>query len=165
MKKAVQYIVPAALLYKAAQLLLPPERLCFVTGIKRGHNTIVLTDLIEVQGEASRVHVRPDPASVLRIHQQLLAMGQDVEALFHSHPGWGIEATQPSFQDLRTVEGWEEGAPFIGAIISEDGRFVRFFNGGQASEVKIYGTHLPTDSPHCFELPALPGSGLSAQAS
>jgi proteasome lid subunit RPN8/RPN11 len=149
----VTYVIPVALLHQAARLLQPPERLFFVTGVKLLEGRItVLTQLIEVANAASRVHVTPDPSSVLRVHSQLLAMGLDIEAQFHSHPGRSIDATFPSLIDLNTARRWET-APFLGAIFSDGGRFVRFFNYRQRSEVIIHGHYIPTQDPDCFELP------------
>src|SRR5258708_38521255 len=121
MTNRILYLVPVTLLYQAAERLQPPEKLCFVTGVKLFDDcAILLTQLIEVEHTtASRVHVRPNPASVLRAHQRLLAMGQDIEGQFHSHPGTDSQATLPSPTDLHTASRWETGAPFLGAIFSE----------------------------------------------
>ncbi|HLV88698.1 MAG TPA: hypothetical protein VKV39_17060 [Candidatus Sulfotelmatobacter sp.] len=163
----ITYIVPAALLYQAATRLQPPEKLCFATGIKMfDDHVIVLAQLIDVEYTASsRLHVRPNAASVLRVHQGLLAAGQDIEMLLHSHPGTDHQATLPSPTDLHTASRWENGAPFLGAIFSEGGRFVRFFNHTQQSEVIIYGQHAATTEPNCFELPILSAYSLPADAS
>src|SRR5690349_6305905 len=131
------------MLSKAARLLQPPEQLCFVTGCKfpdllRGR-IIVITDLVFVEAVSSRVHVTPSPASLFHAHQRLLRMGMDLEGLLHTHPGVSREATRPSPIDLETQRRWETGAPFLGGIFSEGGRYVRFFNHSQLSEVIIYG--------------------------
>ena len=107
MTNDVSYIIPASLLYEAASGLQPPERLCFVTGVKvhdpLGKPLIVLTNLVKVEASSSRVHATPDPASVLRAHRELLSLGQDIEGQFHSHPGRTIEATRASVVDFRTA--------------------------------------------------------------
>lgn len=150
------YLIPASLLCQAARMLQPVERLCFVTGVPLLEGKlVVLTQLVEVDGARSRSHVNPRPASVLQIQKQLEGMGQQLEALFHSHPGIGVSATLPSDIDRHTMRRWETSAPFLGAIFSEDGRFVRFFNGRQQSEVIVYGKCIPTEDPNCFELPDL----------
>src|SRR4051812_13422055 len=168
MNRTVVYGVPASLLYKAARALQPAETLCFVSGIKLGQmlgqEVIVLTELVPVESSSSRVHVSPHPSSVLREQQRLRALGQDLEAQFHSHPGTTIEATRPSCIDLDTARRWENGAPFICAIFSEGGRFVRFYSRTQYSEVKIYGLHIPTAEPSCYELPSPPEDLLPARA-
>jgi len=163
MNGTVSYVIPASLLCDAAALLQPPEQMCFATGIKLhdllGGQVVVLTQLVLVEASSSRAHVRPQPASVLRAHQHLLSLGQDIEVQFHSHPGETIAATMPSSIDLHTARRWETGAPFLGAIFSEGGRFVRFFNYRQHSEVKIYGQHSATAESDCYELP-LEGDNL-----
>ncbi len=167
MKKTI-YIVPATLLYQAARFLQPPEQMCFVTGIKFtffGSDVVVLTQLVKVDGAASRVHVMPNPASLFRAHQQLLAMGMDIEGQFHSHPGTGRQAIYPSPIDVNTARRWEIGAPFIGAVFSEGAEawYVRFFNHSQASEVIVYGNCLETEQPGVYELPAISADSLPTQ--
>jgi hypothetical protein len=152
----VRYVVPASLLYQAAAMLQPPEKVVFVTGIKLsglfGERIILLTQLMPVGGAESRVHVEPDPAAVLRIHKSLVAMGMDIEAQFHSHPGRAKCATRPSSVDLNTARRWEAEAPFLGAVFSEGGAFVRFFNYEQISEIRVYGNCNQTDEPCTFQL-------------
>lgn len=159
----VTYLIPVTLLRRAAALLQPPERLFFVTGFKLGSRLVVLTDLVPVASSRSRVHVEPDPSSVLRTHRRLLAMGLDIEAQFHSHPGTTSQATHPSSVDLDTARRWETGAPFLGAVFSEGGKYVRFFNYGQESEVRIYGNHIITAEPNCVELPEIDGEEMPAE--
>jgi hypothetical protein len=160
----ISYIVPVSLLHQAAERLQPPERMCFVTGIKLlDSGVIVLTQLVEVAMTATRVHVTPHPSSLLRAHQRLLAMGLDIEAQMHSHPGFAQEATWPSPIDINTTRRWETGAPFVGAIFSEGGRYVRFFNYRQESEVIIYGDYSQTSEPNCFELPQVRDHDLLPQ--
>jgi len=162
----IVYFVPVALLYRAAALLQPPERLYFVTGFKLfAGRVIVLTQLVEVENVASRCHVTPNPASVLRAHRELLAMEMDIEAQFHSHPGAAQNATLPSPIDINTARRWETGAPFIGAVFSEGGKYVRFFNYRQNSEVIIYGKHIQTNEPNCFEISPIGCDSLPAEAS
>ena len=158
----VVYWIPVSLLHQAAKALQPPEKACFVTGIKLGKQIIVLTQIIPVAGEQSRTHVEPNPASVLNIQQKLWGMGQDIEAQFHSHPGSSKEATHPSHIDIATARRWETGEPFLGGIFSEGGRFVRFFNHKQKSEVIVYGNSQEIESG-VFELSQASGSPVPPQ--
>ena len=163
----ITYVVPASLLYQAAQLLQPPEKVCFGTGIKTavlGKQIIILTQLVMVEAAVSRVHGEPLPASVLRIQQRLQDMGMDIEFQFHSHPGRTKQATLHSPIDDNTARCWENGTPFIGAIFSEGGRFVRFFNHSQLSEVIVYGHCLKDrEDPNLFELPPVRGEEMLAE--
>jgi hypothetical protein len=140
-----------------------------VTGVKLtiipGMPIILLTHLIEVESTSSRTHVTPAPGSVLRAQRQLLSLGQDIEAQLHSHPGRTANATKASIEDLATALSWSNGAPFLGGIFSEGGRFVRFFNPHQSFEVKIYENALRTVETNCFELPARVDDKVSAPAS
>ncbi len=161
------YIIPAPLLYQAAGLLQPPEKVCFVTGIRQtnfGKQIVILTQLVMVEARVSRVHATPSPASLFKIEQRLHDMGMEIEAQFHSHPGESKYATAQSHIDIATAQRWEKGGPFIGAIFSEHGRWVRFFNAGQPSEVIIYGNSKASSDPLLFELPAIHGEEMLSEA-
>lgn len=162
----VVYVAPVSLLYQAARLLLPPERMCFVTGVPLlGGRLIVLTQLVPVESKSSsRVAVVANGVSIHRVHQRLLRMGLDIHGQFHSHPGRGPAALRPSPDDLLVAERWESGAAFLGAIFSECGRFVRFFNHRQHSEVLIHGHITPTHDSDCFELPDPDGDPVLSAA-
>src|SRR5438552_162854 len=105
------YVVPASLLCEAASLLQPPERLCFATGCKLFDGRIIfLNQLVPVEGQASRVHVTPNPASLLKAQKRLWDMGLQIEGQLHSHPGFSSEATHASHIDLDTARRWERGS-------------------------------------------------------
>ncbi len=159
------YLVPATLLYEAAERLQPPEEMGLVTGFSLAPNLRVLTGLWVLRyKEASRVHVEPDPASLLEAQRWLWDLGLDVEGQFHSHPGTEASATLHSSIDDATARRWENGAPFIGAVFSEGGRYVRFFNHEQKSTVIVYG-NLKEIETNCFELPSIAGRPLPAAKS
>ena len=155
----IVYWIPASLIYEAAKTLQPPERACFVTGIRLGPQLIVLTELLPVEGQQSRTHVEPHPASVLRIQKKLWKVGMDIEGQFHSHPGSSKQATHPSHIDLATARRWETGSSFLGAIFSEGGQVVRFFNHKQKSEVIVYGNCQEVES-NVFDLSEAPGDPM-----
>jgi len=146
------YIVSADLLIELSKALQPPEKEVFLTGINL-FSVIVLTRFIEVKPKtSSRVHVQLDPKDQNEKHRMLLRRGQDVEAIAHTHPGFGVDSTWPSEIDLGTVQRWEAGGSFIGLIFSEGGRYVRFFNFDQRSTVHIYGKGIKELSPVLFEI-------------
>lgn len=159
----ITYIVPRILVAKARKVLQPAEQVRFVTGIKLDDNHIVLTKLLKVRAQRSAVHAAPQPAALARLHNRLLDLGHDIEAQFHSHPGNGPNATYPSPTDLATARRWETGAPFLGAIFSSDGRYVRFFNHEQQSTVQIYGTNYTQLDNLLFELhdPPVPPAAVT----
>src|SRR5204863_2918162 len=93
----ITYIIPRSLLERASKALQPPERLCFVTGIKLlDARVIILTELVRVKCATKRSSVLPSPASVRRAEQYLQGLGMELEAQFHSHPGKSAAATFPS---------------------------------------------------------------------
>ena len=149
--KRITYLIPPSLLEQAGRVLQPAEQVRFVTGIKRGR-IIILTQLVAVKAVRSLVGARPDPASVARLQERLRAIGMDIEAQFHSHPGLGPDATHPSRIDLHMARRWENGAPFLGGIFSADGQYVRFFNHQQHSEIIIYGSPYEQLTDHLFAL-------------
>lgn len=164
MVRRVRYHASASLLYRLAKQLQPPERACFLSGIELSPTDIALTEAFFVPGRSSEVEVVPSPAGVSRLQQYLDELGLSVHCIAHSHPGLSWQATFPSAKDIGMACIWERHAPFIGAIISEGGRFLRFFNFLQISEVIMYGTHKRL-FPGVFELPACAEPGLPEQAS
>ena len=166
MSEPVTFIVPVILLREAAELLQPPEKVRFVTGVPQcGGRIILMTHLLEVDCEASRAHVEPRAASVLQMHQRVVGMGMEIFGQWHSHPSKAKEATFPSDIDYKTARIWERGSPFQGAIFSEGGRFVRFFNHQQRSQVYVYGNCIRHDA-NLFEFPQeSPDNPVQAESS
>lgn len=153
MMNTITYIVDAFLLNQAADFLQPVEKVCFVTGVRLfGGKVIILTQLVPVKFTGSRAGAEPDPVSVFKQQQKLKGLGLAIEAQFHSHPLNSVAGTRPSTTDDNTARRWETGAPFIGAIFSEGGRYVRFFNHRQSSVVHVHGATREIE-PCIFELP------------
>jgi hypothetical protein len=155
----VTYIIPASLIIQARNFFRTGrlefrERMAFVTGIKLSPEIIVLTQLIKVKPKrTSAVGAEPDTLDLQKKHQAVLEMGMDLEAQWHSHPGKVPQSTYPSLTDIATVRRWEKAAPFIGAVFSEGGRYVRFFNHTQESSIQIYGSGVVRVSKSLFEIP------------
>jgi len=148
----ITYIVTRFLLHEAGFGLQPAEQVCFVTGMPLLPGVIVLSQLVQVPADCAVTHARPSPAGIARAQTLLWALGQDIYAQFHSHPGRGAEATHPSKTDLATARRWEDGSPFLGAVFSSDGHYVRFFNHQQDSVVHVYGERYTQLEPLLFEL-------------
>lgn len=155
-KTAITYIVDTYLLMTAARFLQPVEKVFFLTGIRLMPDLVVLTEIVPVRFTSSRVGAEPDPVDVFRKQQELKKAGMSIEAQFHSHPGREPWATKPSGTDDNTGRRWENGAPFLGAIFSEGGKYVRFWNHAQKSIVHVYGSAQEIE-PNVFELPLLGG--------
>jgi len=163
----IRYAASSLFLSDLAARLQPPERFAVVTGSRFydpfGDLIIVLSDHILITGQGSRTHFAPLPAHIATVQNQLTALGMEIEAIFHSHPGVSNSATRPSPIDYRMAQNWENGGiPFIGGIFSEGGRYIRFFNHSQCSAVIIYGKHEKAEAANCFELPTICGDPLQA---
>jgi proteasome lid subunit RPN8/RPN11 len=77
--------------------------------------------------------------------------GHHLHGLFHSHPGSGAPATQPSSTDLKTHERFERGGyPLVGAIFVNDG-VVRFF-ANHPFTISVYGKGVERVDEHVFTL-------------
>ena len=162
MDQTFTYILPASLLYQAVRLLRPAEKACFVSGLRMLPNVIVLTQLLPVH-TGSHTHVDFPAVDILRYQLRLQSMGQDIEAQFHSHPGAGENSTYHSCVDDATARRWENGAPFVGAIFSDCGKFVRFFNYEQRSTIHVYGHVGITNDPSLFQLSEIHQDSLQAE--
>ncbi|MCK4351855.1 hypothetical protein KAW65_00415 [candidate division WOR-3 bacterium] len=135
------YVIGSWFLYDCYQYLTkePVESLHYVTGTKLGNlYTLdrICTFKLDIQTIA---HARGNIASS---HKALIEMdeyGHRLHAHFHSHPGKGAGATQPSLVDDIYQKGLEKGGySVIGGIFSRDG-FLRFFSSKRQFRIKIYG--------------------------
>jgi len=83
--------------------------------------------------------VRANFASSHRGLVQLSRHAHALTGIFHSHPGFGRGAVEPSSTDLATHARFERaGYPTLGAIFNKDG-FVKFFTAGAPFEVQVIG--------------------------
>lgn len=151
--RRITYIVTSSLLHQVSQLLQPPEKIGFCTGIRLSDNIIILTKFISVKCKSqSRVHGEPDYRDLDGKYRRNLSFGMEFECQMHSHPGKSARCTHPSGTDLNTARRWEKDGPFIGAIFSEGGKYVRFFNHQQRSTVHVYGSKVEELDENLFEL-------------
>jgi len=75
-------------------------------------------------------------------------------AYFHSHPGRGISATQPSITDRETQSLMEQsGSEIIGGIFSRDG-FVRFYANKSEPNVHVVGKQIIKVNNNVYRLEA-----------
>jgi proteasome lid subunit RPN8/RPN11 len=73
-------------------------------------------------------------------------------AYFHSHPGYGVQATQPSGTDRQTQETMEKsGSEIIGGIFSRDG-FVRFYSNRKVPNVRVLGKRVKKVEQNVYKL-------------
>jgi hypothetical protein len=130
------------------------ERLHLVTGIKLSPKERTLDRLVQVAlSGQSAVHASADQHD---LNTTLIELdehwGHSLHGLFHSHPGKGAFATQPSSKDFATHRRYETGGyPLIGAIFVKDG-FVRFFSEDKPFSITIYGKGVSQHDEHVFKI-------------
>lgn len=114
-------ILPAELLFQAAALLMPVERMAVAATRSIGNRAVVGT-LFDVTGRSARAHVRADAR---KLAEALLAFergGVQIAAWLHSHPGRGPGATMPSHIDWQQYADWTRHyGELIGIILVADG--------------------------------------------
>lgn len=117
------------------------EGFCVVTGPEAEDNLFSLSRWLEPEMKIrTATGAEPEFGSMLDLLIKLEEeQGNRLTAYFHSHPGEGIGATEPSDVDIDTQEKLERGGyPVIGAIFSRDG-YIRFFSDQRDFEVEISG--------------------------
>jgi len=73
-------------------------------------------------------------------------------AYFHSHPGYGTSATQPSGTDRQTQDVMEKaGSQLLGGIFSRD-RFVRFYANRMEPHVRVMGKRVKEVGKNVYRL-------------
>lgn len=126
------------------------ERAVYVTGIKVGENTYVLTELLEMEMEEATpirafVSAREAGDVLIRLHNH----GMIPVAMGHSHPGeGGPDTVVPSVTDhvcFRRLE--QAGSKAIGIIVSRDG-YVRFFSATRDFKIKTHGNKIHKVETH-----------------
>jgi hypothetical protein len=128
------------------------ELLHLVTGSKISATQRTLDRMIQVSLEAhSPASARANQQELQKLLVEFSGWGHALHGLFHSHPGFGKEATQPSGVDLGTQKLYEQGGyPLVGAIFSRDGD-VRFFASNPVA-VTVFGAGVEQHEDHVFQI-------------
>jgi proteasome lid subunit RPN8/RPN11 len=128
------------------------EQFFFVTGSEID-GILVLDQWAEfAHQKRSVMGVVADTRSTHGLLIKLEQFGHRLLAHFHSHPGRGAEATNPSGTDRRFQERLESaGHVAIMAIFSRDG-FVRFVRLDQNLEVEIHGNGVEKHAEGIYRL-------------
>ena len=131
------------------------ELLHLVTGSKLSANQRTLDRMIQVALEAhSHANARANQPDLQKLLIEFSGWGHTLHGMFHSHPGYGKEATKPSFIDLNTQKLYEKGGyPLVGAIFSRDG-YVRFFSSNPVA-VTVFGAGVEQHEEHVFKIQTL----------
>jgi proteasome lid subunit RPN8/RPN11 len=131
------------------------ELLHLVTGSKIGTAQRTLERMIKVALEAhSPVNAQANQQDLQKLLIEFSGWGHTLHGLFHSHPGYGKDATQPSGIDLGTQKLYEQGGyPLVSAIFSRDG-FVRFFSNNPIN-ISVFGAGVEQHEEHIFKIQTL----------
>lgn len=149
-----RYAVSSLFLYESYRKLTADqdEQFFFVTGSEVA-GVHVLDQWAEfAQHRRSRLGVVADFPSTHNVLIKLEQFGHKFLAHFHSHPGNGPDATQPSGIDENFQRRLESaGHVAVMAIFSRDG-FIRFVRLDQKLEIEIYGQGVKQHAPGIFRL-------------
>ncbi len=128
------------------------EQFFFVTGSEVG-GRLVLDQWAEfAHQKRSMMGVVADTRSTHGLLIKLEQFGHRLLAHFHSHPGRGAEATNPSGTDESFQKRLESGGHVaVMAIFSRDG-FVRFVRLDQNLEIEIYGSGVEQHAAGIYRL-------------
>jgi hypothetical protein len=149
-----RYAVSSLFLHESFKKLTADEaeQFFFVTGSEID-GVLVLDQWAEfAHQKRSFGGVVAEPRSTHGLLIKLEQFGHRLLAHFHSHPGRGPEATNPSGTDQRFQERLESaGHVAVMAIFSRDG-FVRFVRLDQNLEVAVYGNGVEQHADGIYRL-------------
>lgn len=130
----------------------PDEQFFFITGAEVG-GILVCDQWAEFAHQRrSRMGVVADMPSTHNLLIRLEQFGHKFLAHFHSHPGLGADATNPSGTDTNFQRRLESaGHVALMAIFSRDG-FIRFVRLDQNFEIEIYGGGVENHAPGIYRL-------------
>lgn len=137
-----RYIVSSLFLYESFKVLTADrdEQFFFVTGAVLDGG-LILDQRAEFEHKSrTMMGVTGDIRSTHKVLIRLEQLGHRLHAHFHSHPGNGPSATQPSGTDERFQQRLESaGHAAVMAIFSRDG-FIRFARLDGKPEIEIFGS-------------------------
>ena len=148
------FVISSLLLYDCFNLLTKTgdESLHALTGLVFGRSR-VLERIIPLR--LSRQSVAGAEASNESLAMELLRLndfGMLPLAYFHSHPGYGPSATEPSGTDRQTQDAMEKaGSQILGGIFSRD-RFVRFYANRMEPHVRVVGKRVKEVAKNVYRL-------------
>jgi hypothetical protein len=149
-----RYVVSSLFLHESFKKLTADmdEQFFFITG-SEVEDVLVLDQWAEFAHQRrSRLGVVADMPSTHNLLIKLEQFRHKFLAHFHSHPGWGAEATHPSGTDQNFQTRLESaGHVALMAIFSRDG-FVRFVRLDQNFEIQIYGGGVENHAPGIYRL-------------
>ena len=128
------------------------EQFFFITGSEID-GVFVLAQMMEFEHQKrTMMGVQGDTKSTHNLLIRLEQFGHRLLAHFHSHPGNGADATNPSGTDQNFQSRLESaGHLAVCAIFSRDG-FIRFLRMDKDFEIEIYGTGVEKHAPNVYRL-------------
>jgi|SRR5579871_522007 len=128
------------------------EQFFFITGAEVD-GVLVLDQCAEFAHQRrSRLGVVADMPSTHSLLIKLERFHHKFLAHFHSHPGNGPEATQPSGTDRNFQRRLEQGGHLaLMAIFSRDG-YIRFMRNDQNFDLEVYGEGVEAYAPGIYRL-------------
>jgi proteasome lid subunit RPN8/RPN11 len=152
-KKPV-FVINSLMLYRSFKLLTETanENLHAVTGSVTGRMRS-LEQIIPLRLSVQNVGgAAAENQSLAEEFLNLYQFGMRPLGYFHSHPGCGISATNPSGTDRQTQLDMEQsGSEIIGAIFSRDG-FIRFYANSHQPNVRVFGKRVKRIKKNVYKL-------------
>ena len=152
--QALTFLVNSLFLHECYTILTksPVEHLHAVTGsVWNGVRTLDRVVPLRLS-EQSVVGAKAEDQSLAEELIRLNRFGLLPLANFHSHPGRGVAATQPSATDRRTQAAFEKcGSQIIGLIFPRDG-CLRFYANGAEPVVQVVGKRIREVEKNVFQL-------------
>lgn len=137
-----QYVVSSLFLHECYRDLTADqdEQFFFITGSEVDGRFVLDQKAEFAHQKRTAVGVVGNTGATHRLLIKLEQFGHRLLAHFHSHPGMGVSATQPSGTDENFQKRLEAaGYPTVAAIFSRDG-FVRFFRLDKNVQIHIHGS-------------------------
>ena len=128
------------------------EQFFFITGAEIGAARVLDQRIEFAHDKRSVVGVTGNMAATHQLLIRLEQSGHRLLAHFHSHPGTGLAATNPSGTDTGFQKRLESaGYPTVAAIFSRDG-YIRFFRLDHDFRLQIHGTGVEDIGGHTYRL-------------
>jgi proteasome lid subunit RPN8/RPN11 len=149
-------ILPAELLFQAAAILTPVERMAVAATRSIGDRAVVGT-LFDVTGRSTRAYVRADARKLADALLAFERAGVQIAAWLHSHPGSGPGATMPSQIDQQQYADWTRHyGELIGIILVADGHLRLWGRAVESGDVRVEivgaGVHRVLEHQHVYRL-------------
>ena len=148
------FVISSLLLHDCFRLLTgtEDESLHALTGLVFGRSRVLERIIPLCLSRQSVVGAEASNESLATELLRLNDFGMLPQGYFHSHPGYGSSATEPSGTDRQTQDAMEKaGSQILGGIFSRDG-FVRFYANRTEPHVRVVGKKVEEDEKNVYRL-------------